>query len=606
MKWDTLRDAASGRIRLTYGDVVTIDAIQSATSIEHLNVLPNGSEAVHGFKNYVAQSRSRETTWLIVADGRERGEIMGKRALGNVDPITEDDVWRNVAANLSRQPEKGLATELIRRSHEVHTGTVRSLASGFQPRQQRQAEGHEGTTLHRNFSERRDEQHVARTAEDLAAAVTPRTVAFRKIAGLLTGPSDHEIRAAVRATHRSTRAARRSVRAAAERPKRERRLSPMAQARAEVQAEFADALHRAGLRPKGAPIMDGKKHRVPVEGDRRGRLSGTYIGHLDAFPAGYIHNFKTGEEIRWKSAREYPALAPAERERMKAHIAAEQVKRAAARRRRELAVADKAVTAWNRARPAESHPYLTRKNVAAHDLRQDRKGNLLVPMRDADGRLWGLQTITAEGEKLFMRGGRKQGLQVALGAPAPGAPILIAEGYATAATLREVTGLAVIAAFDSGNLLDVARAVRDRDPARPIVIAADNDHHLPRLPSPLPNVGLEKAVAAAEAVGGMVLSPSFAPGAKGTDWNDYAAEHGTAALRALTAATLRSHGIELPELPRPSPVPRAAEASTSMTQAERDIARRRLRGGSRAAAPGAAAREAARQAQRERPPRATP
>ena len=39
----------------------------------------------------------------------------------------------------------------------------------------------------------------------------------------------------------------------------------------EAQAQFADALHRAGLRPKGAPIMDGKKHRVPVEGDRKGR-----------------------------------------------------------------------------------------------------------------------------------------------------------------------------------------------------------------------------------------------------------------------------------------------------------------------------------------------
>ena len=48
-----------------------------------------------------------------------------------------------------------------------------------------------------------------------------------------------------------------------------------------AQAEFADVLSRAGLRLKGAPIMDGKKHRVPVEGDRRGRLSGTYIGHLD-------------------------------------------------------------------------------------------------------------------------------------------------------------------------------------------------------------------------------------------------------------------------------------------------------------------------------------
>ena len=459
---------------------LTIDAIQSATSTEHLNVLPNGSEAVHSFKNYVAQSRSRETTWLVVADGRERGEIMGKRALGNVDPITEDDVWRNVAANLSRQPEKELATDLLRRSNEVHTGTVRSLATAFQPRQQRAAEGREATTLHRKFSEHRDEQHVSRAAENLSTTVARRTVAFRKVAGLLTGPSDSEAREAARERHRSTRTARRSVRAPAERPKRERRVSPMAQARAEVQTEFADALHRAGLRPKGAPIMDGKKHRVPVEGDRLGRRSGTYIGHLDEFPAGYIHNFKTGEEIRWKAERQYPALAPAERERLKARVAAEQAARESTRRRREAAVSRIAELVWNRARPVETHPYLTRKDVAAHGLRQDRRGDLLVPMRDADGRLWGLQTIDAEGKKLFMRGGRKQGLHAALGAPAPDEPVIIAEGYATAATFREVTGLAMIAAFDSGNLLDVARALREREPTRRIVIAADNDHHLPR------------------------------------------------------------------------------------------------------------------------------
>ena len=338
VKWDTLRDPDNQRIRLTYGDVLTIDAIQSATSTEHLNVLPNGSEAVQSFKNYVAQSRSRETTWLVVADGRERTEIMGKRALGNVDPISEDDVWRNVAANLSRQPEKELAIDLLRRSNEVHTGTVRSLATAFQPRQQREAEGREATTLHRKFSEQRDEQQVSRAADNLNTTVARRTVAFRKVAGLLTGPSDSEAREAARERHRSTRTARRSVRAPAERPKRERRVSPMAQARAEVQTEFADALHRAGLRPKGAPIMDGKKHRVPVEGDRLGRRSGTYIGHLDEFPAGYIHNFKTGEEIRWKAERPYPALAPVERERLKARVAAEQAAREATRRRREAAV----------------------------------------------------------------------------------------------------------------------------------------------------------------------------------------------------------------------------------------------------------------------------
>jgi phage/plasmid primase-like uncharacterized protein len=598
VKWDTLRDPSSGRIRLTYGDVITIDAIQSATSTEHLNVLPAGSEAVHGFKNYVAQSRARETTWLVVADGRERAEIMGQRALGNVDPISEDDVWRNVATNLSRQPEKELAIDLIRRSNEVHTGTVRSLATAFQPRQQRQAEGHDGTTLHQKFSERRDEQQMDRSAEHLRVAIQRRAIAMRKVAGLLAGPVDAERRADIRAGWRSVRSARRSIRAPAERPKRERRLTPMAQAKADVQAEFAEALHRAGLRPKGIPIMDGRKHRVPVEGDRSGRKSGTYIGHLDERPAGYIHNFKTGEEIRWKSAREYPALAPAERKRLKARIAAEQTTRESERSRREARAAHKALAVWNHARSVESHPYLTRKGVAAHGLRQTRDGNLIVPMRDANGTLWGIQTIDAAGNKLFMRDARKQGLQVAIGTPGPGEPVVIAEGFATAATLREATGLAIIAAFDSGNLLDVARAIHERDPDRPIIFAADNDHHLPALATPLPNVGTVKAREAAKAVGGIVLSPPFASGDPGTDWNDYAAQHGKEAMRALAQVELRSRGIELPSL-----AGSASSREDAVTQSDRDAARQRLRAGPRAlmkSAAHVAARVTARQAARQR------
>ena len=165
----------------------------------------------------------------------------------------------------------------------------------------------------------------------------------------------------------------------------------------------------------------------------------------------------------------------------------------------------------------------------------------------------------------------------------PGEPVVIAEGYATAATLREVTGLAAIAAFDSGNLLDVARAVREREPTRRIVIAADNDHHLPRLAVPLPNVGMEKAIAAAEAVGGVVLSPSFTPADTGTDWNDYAAQHGKPAMRALAQAELRPHGIELPPRTRPRRRVRPPRHSPSVTQADRDAARQRLQAGPRTA-----------------------
>jgi phage/plasmid primase-like uncharacterized protein len=298
-----------------------------------------------------------------------------------------------------------------------------------------------------------------------------------------------------------------------------------------------------------------------------------------------------------------------ERERLKDRVAAEQAAREATRRRRERAASRIAQLVWNRSRPVETHPYLTRKDVAAHGLRQDRRGDLLVPMRDADGRLWGLQSIDAEGKKLFMRGGRKQGLHAALGVPASDEPLIIAEGYATAATLREVTGFAVVAAFDSGNLLDVARALREREPTRRIVIAADNDHHLPRHPIPLPNVGMEKAMAAAEAVSGVMLSPKFSASDTGTDWNDYASQHGKQAMRALAQAELKPHGIELPSAIPTAPAPQTATTQSYVTQADRDAARQRLQTRPRTARNAdaqAALRDAARQASRPRPSRPTP
>lgn len=66
--------------------------------------------------------------------------------------------------------------------------------------------------------------------------------------------------------------------------------------------EFSEALRSLGCVVTGEhPIMDGAKHRIAVDGDRKGEQAGFYVGHLDGHPAGYIKNNKTGVEIKWKS-----------------------------------------------------------------------------------------------------------------------------------------------------------------------------------------------------------------------------------------------------------------------------------------------------------------
>ncbi len=54
-------------------------------------------------------------------------------------------------------------------------------------------------------------------------------------------------------------------------------------------------------------------------------------------------------------------------------------------------------------------------------------------------------------------------------------PVFIAEGYATAATLQEMTSMPIIVAFNASNLLPVAQTYRTLDADRVIYIAGDDD-----------------------------------------------------------------------------------------------------------------------------------
>jgi len=580
VRWDTLRDPQSGRVRLTYGDVLSIDAIQGNTSTDHIDALPSGSQAVNSFKSYVAKSRARETTWMVVSDGRERSEIVDRRALGTTAPIVEEDIWKNVARNLSRLPEKELATDLLDRASQVHTGMVRSLATAFQPIQQREADKQDGTKFHRSYAEAQDTRATGRVAPAMAQAAAANATETADAVRRIAGPSKAQARL-------ETQAARRSTRNASQRPKQQPQLRKPPLSQTEVQADFADALHRAGLRPRGAPIMDGQWHRTEVEGAKRGRLSGSYIGHADGTPAGYIVNRKTGHKDAWRASGSPREQTAAERDQDGLRVAAQRAARERERNARQASAAAGAAAVWSHTRAARpTHPYLTRKGISAHGLRQSGS-KLVVPMRDIEGKLWGVQTIKPDGVKLYPKGGRIQGTFALLGEMRQGEPVILTEGLATAATMHEATGLAALAAFDSGNLIAVARAIREREPNRLIIVAADNDHHLPRRDVPLPNVGMEKGRAAADAVGGVFLAPDFKLTDAGSDFNDYAAQHGKAAVRALTQEALQAHGVALP----------------SVSQAQRDAARQQSRSGPHGASQdqARAAQEAARRAQERGP-----
>jgi phage/plasmid primase-like uncharacterized protein len=270
--------------------------------------------------------------------------------------------------------------------------------------------------------------------------------------------------------------------------------------------------------------MDGRWYYVPLIGQKGGR-SGGYMGFADDSPVGFFHNHRTRERGQWKPDGDRISITHQEYEKMRRYRRRREERM---RRLEQIKQASKATLAGlllarsTEADPA--HPYLVRKCVGAHGLRQ-LTDELVVPLSDVSGKLWSVQFIRADGEKRLLAGARKSGLFHMLGEAANASDLAIAEGYATAATVHEVLGIPVAMAIDAHNLMPTAIALRARYRDSAILVCADNDAGLMRRAPPLPNVGVDKAIAAARTVQG---SASIPPAENvSVDWQDYRAANGT-------------------------------------------------------------------------------
>ena len=220
----------------------------------------------------------------------------------------------------------------------------------------------------------------------------------------------------------------------------------------------------------------------------------------------------------------------------------------------ERAAAD-ALALWNAASDQGYSPYLDRKRVGAHGVRFSH-GLVLVPLRDEDGKLWNVQRIAptkpASGpDKLLCKGARKSGLWHLIGPqPEAGQPLLLAEGYATAASLHEATGYPVAVAFDAGNLVAVAKTLQRLHPAARMLVCGDDDAGSEARTGT--NTGRVKATAAAKAVGGLIAFPSGLPEG-GSDFNDLGCAVGADAVRRCVEAVLDA---------KPTPAAAPARADT--------------------------------------------
>ena len=87
--------------------------------------MPAGSQAIQSFKAYTAASRHERTTWIVVDEASERRQLAGRSMLGQIPDIREADVWRNIGDNLSRQPQKASALDMLHQMAETQRATPR-------------------------------------------------------------------------------------------------------------------------------------------------------------------------------------------------------------------------------------------------------------------------------------------------------------------------------------------------------------------------------------------------------------------------------------------------------------------------------------------------
>lgn len=299
--------------------------------------------------------------------------------------------------------------------------------------------------------------------------------------------------------------------------------------------EFAQFCTDFGLKVDRV-IADGHWHSVALASDKGHEKSGGYRVYFNDRPNGWVKNHKTGEAARWISMGQ--TLSKEEREQLRRDAATIKAARQQEITEGYAKAAKKAYGLFANAHPApEDHPYLARKGVRPLGLKATDEGTLLVPVQDVNGRLMSLQFINEEGEKRFLTGGQKHGGMLVMDPKAELElrPVIIAEGYATAASICESLKEPVVVAFDAGNLMPVAEALRRKYPDKPLIIAADNDH------SHQFNAGVEKAAAAARAVGGILVVPEFNDLQKAqglTDFNDLHRSAGRSAVQEAFAPAL--------------------------------------------------------------------
>lgn len=293
---------------------------------------------------------------------------------------------------------------------------------------------------------------------------------------------------------------------------------------------FRVALLGAGIPISGEIVADGTLHRYKTEGDHQENC--WYVLFPDEPINGSYGCWKRQIKADWHLRNgDVKVLTKEENAELRRRWREAEALRAAEEANRHERVSA-AVTARSARLPRAvySHDYLRAKGVTTYgNLLEDEDGKLFLPLQDVYGKVWSCQRIYADGTKRYAAGGRITGCFYWLADRTDG-PLILCEGYSTGASIHQATGWAVACAMDSGNLLPVAKVLRETYADRSLLIAADNDKWDKKTgelrkdaEGNTLNPGLDSAMAAAKAIKAVLVVPEFPDTDRvSTDFNDLA------------------------------------------------------------------------------------
>lgn len=246
-------------------------------------------------------------------------------------------------------------------------------------------------------------------------------------------------------------------------------------------SEFVDFMNSHGIEifSAGDIKADGVAHRIRLDSDSKGQTSCIYKLSINEYGAsGRVTSFKHGGETVYFTAKSkgYTKWTPEQKEAWKAKIAEEKrLDREVAEAGYEAAAA-RAQKIWKKAKLDGNSEYLSRKQIGQHGTKY-YLNVLTIPVWH-DGKIVSLQFISADGSKRFLKDGLKTGGFFPLTtAKESKENIILCEGFATAASIREATGWPVICCFDCGNLKPVAISLKKKYPTSNIILCSDNDQY---------------------------------------------------------------------------------------------------------------------------------